>query len=1458
MKKLIYFILLTVIGSTAFSQSPSRYFNYRQAYPLAIGETTIDSTIYSNYGLYMHDIILDTLPHYEIGYIMNQTVHYFEDGIGFYVKADSLHSSNVTYSYEVDTPPVGSFEFNENTGRFKFYPDASDYRSFIVTFTAATGLNSISQDVEFDLMPTVVPECCVLQSDGEMPSAQDYTILASSSMQMQLNNSNRTAYSYSISGKDIVFDNNIHNKVWGLSGREDIYELNLYAERLYICSALEFPHTNVTIYAKELIFNDNDSVVSSINTTPINPDILTNGDGINGENAGNIVLNIKELSADMAKRFIANGAKGQCSNRNGNPGNGGNGGTVSSTVDVSGYCDLVRGSAGVKYDVDSTEYKHTGVIIGAGNQGEAGTFEIINEKYSWLHPYYMSAVVRHVNDTYLNNYFDYTKKTCSDYHEIFESFMQSEEWNNYDEILKVELRDQMLEIESILFRINEDLDYFGNPLGWAPMLSFEVMMANYQNEINRAMPTLYLYHWINRIDHNLEELSAASQVAASQVESDIEENKNTINTLVADIPVIEDQITELIADINNLEVRMTFLKNQLLEKAKHNVKKRNRINKIFGIAKSVLNVVPLLGPVGATISTVGNLALNYASDYFGVSDSYGYGNAISGVVNFDYSKALETMQSAIDSIDMSTLGQTASTLNTAYSTITNTINPLINSISNLHNVLSMSSTPSNEVEAELQKLLSESPEYAAMTSEFNELNHKKEEFQEKLNNTFVNITNTACEVSNNIISLDALRRDVFEGNSKRDLEAMQCVEKMQQRAKNRLLKYHYYMRRAYEYRLLKPYNGQFNLVSMFERLEELGTSFDDIINPEAYESLSAIFMEEISGIVDDVLNEYTVNSPELTAPITIVLPKEKLDILNDGGVFVLNLYELGIFSPDEENVRIVNFGVHHIETHTVGNMGYSGYMDVDMEHRGISRFRKNGEIYWFNHLSRSTTNPHTWGIRYDAISNETTDIAPSYASESLLNAILGNESNIMLFSRPSAWSDIYVSKNVHTSGGGDIMIDSLVLRLQYDYTRRPNGIRNIDISTNNGLQPYITCSEVDRNGRSNGLGNFHRSYTNSNGIVTFDAIEKFGTYYFVNWTDRIGNVVSSTNELTVTKSTDQFYMANYERRVPVLDVVDTIYVGCNAGEYEVLVRNSGSGDIEMDWHLSDEHSTWVHLNSIVDGIDDGYFSFSYDSFNNNGVRVDSIEIFAPETDIILKQIYIIQHDNTYKKICADINPLGAGIVEGTGYYEINDTVNLSAIAIDNCEFVSWEKNGQIMSTQPDYTFIVTDDTHFTANFSCENMVSVSAEVYPANSGYVIGTGLYNKNEIVTLKAIPLNNFTFDNWENDNIVVSNVEELKFIAVKDVHYVAKFKNEFDVDENNEYNLKIYPNPFTNSVYVECDEMEYIQVFSSLGEEKRNINTVGNTSATIDMNNLPSGMYFIKVKNRNATYLKKVIKM
>ena len=1169
MKRSILFILMIVIGLSAFSQSPSRSICMRPAYPLVIGDNTVDSVEITNNGLYMYDIIQDSLPVYQIGAIQTQTIRYSSDGVGFYVQADTLHSNRVVYSYNVvEGQPEGTIEFNTETGRFKYYPTVDEYKPFRLTFSASNGQRMFSETVAFSLMPPLVDEEYVIKSKGTMPAATDYIVIGVDSASKVINYQERMAYEYSLSGKDIVFDNDVANKVWGLSGRADIYELNIYAETLRIRSALSFPQTNITIYAKELIFEDHDNIVASISTTPVSIGAMTGEVGTNGIDAGNITLYVNQVKGGTAKRFLLNGGKGQSSSREGAPGNGGNGGVMSSTVDVYSNTDFLRGSSGVKFDRGTDEAGTNGNVIATGNIGMAGRYETIHSPYAYLHPNYVGAAIRHAKDAYINEKTHEAYEILNNYCGLIEDYMSNggEELTNSE--VGLELESMLPEINNELCKLEQGLDYFGNPKGWVPLLSFEVMLNNYNSEIERAIPTLYMYYWLNHIDQTLEHKIQAHNLMASETEKEIQNSVDQINSWVLLIPVLQDKAAEIQIKIDSLHIQIDKIEAHLLSKARHNVKKRNRIKKAASICKTVSSAISVCGPWGAAIGSALNVVSSVATKVGEASKKYGLTDVatICDNINFSWNKddsiagykyLANTIKDGLGSVGSLDLKG----IKTAYKNIKNKIDPLLDNIKETSNLISHGSITDENLRQEFDRLCAENPEWNRIKAEIEELDKEKQSFLMMVVGLNNNIGESTASVNSNLIKLDENKRGAFVGNSKRDLNAKLYMEKMEQNAKARLLKYHYYLRKAYEYRLLKPYEGEFNLVAMFERFEKMGMALGDVIDETAYKTLGSIFKTVVSDMAEEIIDEYSVNYPEQSAPITIVIPKEQLDMINANDSYILNFYDMGIFSPDEDNIRIVNLGIQHIETHVDGKVGYSGYMDLNMTHDGISKFRKDGQIYWFDHKSRSTTSPHTWGLRYDAVTNEKTTIQPSAASASLLASIIGNN-DIMLFSRPSAWGNITLSKKTHTSGGADIVIDSLVIRLQYDFTRRPNKLRNIDITTSDDLMPYIACSDEDVSGKRDGNGSLYRSYDLSNQPVTFTALKNYGVYEFKNWTDRSGRIVSEDTKLSIRRNADQFYRANYElmpllegdvnedMRVDISDIVAIINVIAGRYSYE--------------------------------------------------------------------------------------------------------------------------------------------------------------------------------------------------------------------------------------------------------------------------------------------------------------------
>ncbi len=139
-------------------------------------------------------------------------------------------------------------------------------------------------------------------------------------------------------------------------------------------------------------------------------------------------------------------------------------------------------------------------------------------------------------------------------------------------------------------------------------------------------------------------------------------------------------------------------------------------------------------------------------------------------------------------------------------------------------------------------------------------------------------------------------------------------------------------------------------------------------------------------------------------------------------------------------------------------------------------------------------------------------------------------------------------------------------------------------------------------------------------------------------------------------------------------------------------------------------------------------------------------------------------------ITAEANPSEYGTVSGDGEYDYGSECTLSAIPNENYSFMYWTEDGEQVSYDADYTFIVTSDRHLVANF-CP-MLNITASAIPEEGGTVTGAGEYDYNAECTLTATANENWVFVNWTENGEVVSTEAEYSFTVTGDRDLVANF--------------------------------------------------------------------------------------
>lgn len=161
--------------------------------------------------------------------------------------------------------------------------------------------------------------------------------------------------------------------------------------------------------------------------------------------------------------------------------------------------------------------------------------------------------------------------------------------------------------------------------------------------------------------------------------------------------------------------------------------------------------------------------------------------------------------------------------------------------------------------------------------------------------------------------------------------------------------------------------------------------------------------------------------------------------------------------------------------------------------------------------------------------------------------------------------------------------------------------------------------------------------------------------------------------------------------------------------------------------------------------------------------------------------FSITNEVSQYTITANANNNAWGTVTGGGTYNSGASCTLTATPASGYQFQSWKKNGSVVSTNPNYTFTVTENATYTAYFGALPAYTITTQANPADGGMVTGGGTYQEGSSITLTATPNPGYIFDHW-NDG----NTQNPRTVTVTgNATYTAYFTQ-------NTYTINVYASP------------------------------------------------------------------
>ncbi len=246
-------------------------------------------------------------------------------------------------------------------------------------------------------------------------------------------------------------------------------------------------------------------------------------------------------------------------------------------------------------------------------------------------------------------------------------------------------------------------------------------------------------------------------------------------------------------------------------------------------------------------------------------------------------------------------------------------------------------------------------------------------------------------------------------------------------------------------------------------------------------------------------------------------------------------------------------------------------------------------------------------------------------------------------------------------------------------------------------------------------------------------------------------------------------------------------------EYTIdLSGYSGMGYVAIrHYDCTDQHLLYIDDVTIVEGVNQstGNGNFNYGETcvvtatpnegyhfvnwteNGNAVSSDASYTFTVtgNRDLVANFSETLP---TYYTISVTANPTDGGTVTGADSYVAGSTATLTATANEGYTFTNWTKNGNVVSTNSSYSFNVTEEAAYVANFTL-NTYTITALVNPENAGTVTGAGTYSHGATVTLTATANEGYSFVNWTENGTVYCTNATCTSTAAGDRTLVANFE-------------------------------------------------------------------------------------
>ena len=427
---------------------------------------------------------------------------------------------------------------------------------------------------------------------------------------------------------------------------------------------------------------------------------------------------------------------------------------------------------------------------------------------------------------------------------------------------------------------------------------------------------------------------------------------------------------------------------------------------------------------------------------------------------------------------------------------------------------------------------------------------------------------------------------------------------------------------------------------------------------------------------------------------------------------------------------------------TVSSIVFLGNIAVCYAHAGNYQTSSNPTYYWqaYHVLGDGSIMPYRVNPTPNTVSHASS--IPSGSSNFAVNAQAGSyvgisQNNVL---KGAALVPASGSVNVPVSG----ITSGQPVKIVVTKPQRQPYMQDITVGGGGGTTYNITFSANPTNGGNvTGGGTYNQGQS-----CTVSATANNG-YTFTNWTEN-GSVVSTQANYTFTVNSNRTLVANFQAQAQNY----TITVSANP---------TNGGNVTGGGTYQQGQSCTVSATPAS--------GYTFVRWTENGTQVSTNANYTFTVTGNRTLVAQFQAQPQNYTISVSANPANGGTVTGGGTYQQGQSCTVSATPATGYNFVKWTENGNQVSTNANYTFIVTGNRTLVAQFQAQSYY-IATTSNPSIGGTTSGNGIYHYGETCTVTATPAQGYEFVDWKENGSVVSTEANYSFTVNNGRNLAANF--------------------------------------------------------------------------------------